>query len=189
MAEFFNYSFAQFVMVSPEVFQDLHQRYWRDFWPWLSLFIVCNGVIFLKNHQRLIFAYVSTCWLFIALVYFDQYLSEIHTFTTLMVALFIIQAIAMTIFKVILQKPLNEQTDNLTKGIRSLGLLIFLVSAVIPFSLFLENSKGTLLLFGWGAEQTALGTIGLILYLSSNKTQILLTIIPVIWLIFFVLFL
>ena len=176
-------------MVSPEVFQDLHQRYWRDFWPWLSVFIVCNGVVFLKNHQRMIFLYVSACWLFIALVYFKHYLNEIHTYACLMMALFIIQAIAMVVFNVILHKPRNEHTNRLPQLIKPAGLVMFMVSAVLPFSLFLENSKGTLLLFGWGAEQTALGTIGLILYFSTNKTQILLTIIPLLWLVFSVLFL
>jgi len=66
---------------------------------------------------------------------------------------------------------------------------MFLLSAVLPFSLFLENPKGALLLFGWGAEQTALGTIGLLLYFSTNKTQFFLTIIPLLWLVFFILFL
>lgn len=189
MTELFNYSLTQFLMVSPDVFQDLHQRYWHDFWPWLSVFIVCNSVVFFKNHQRLIFLYVSTCWLFIALVYFKHYLNEVHTFAYLMMALFIIQAIAMIVLNVILLKPLNEQSNQLSRFMKTVGLLMFLVSAVLPFSLFLENSKGTLLLFGWGAEQTALGTIGLILYFSSNKTQVLLTIIPLLWLVFSVLFL
>ena len=189
MAEFFNYNLTQFLMVSPEVFQDLHQRYWRDFWPWLSVFIVCNSVVFLKNHQRLTFLDVSTCWLFIALVYFKHYLNEIHTYACLMMVLFIIQAIAMIIFKVIMFKPHNEQTNQSPRLIKPAGLVMFMVSAVLPFSLFLENSKGTLLLFGWGAEQTALGTIGLILYFSTNKSQILLTIIPLLWLVFSVLFL
>ena len=189
MIELFNYSLTQFLMVSPEVFQDLHQRYWRDFWPWLSVFIVCNSVVFLKNHQRLTFLYVSTCWLFIALVYFKHYLNEVHTFAYLMMALFIIQAIAIIVLKVILIKPLNQDTNYFSRLIKSAGLLMFLVSAVLPFSLFLVNSKGTLLLFGWGAEQTALGTIGLILYFNTNKTQVLLTIIPLSWLAFSVLFL
>ena len=189
MAEFFNYNLTQFLMVSPEVFQDLHQRYWHDFWPWLSVFIVCNAVVFLKNHQRLIFLYVSICWLFLALVYFKHYLNELHTYAHLMMALFIIQAIAMIVFKVILPKPLNEHSSHLSQLIKPAGLLMFIVSAVLPFSLFVENSKGTLLLFGWGAEQTALGTIGLILYFSTHKTQILLTIIPLLWLAFSVLFL
>ena len=189
MTEFFNYNLTQFVMVSPEVFQDLHQRYWRDFWPCLSTFIVCNGVVFFKKYQRLIFLYVSICWLFIALVYFKHYLNEIHTFAYLMMALFIVQSIAMTVCKVVLSKPLNEHASHLPRLIKQAGLLMFLVSAVLPFSLFLENSKGVLLLFGWGAEQTALGTIGLILYFSTNKTQILLTVIPLLWLTFFVLFL
>ena len=189
MAEFFNYNLTQFLMVSPEVFQDLHQRYWNDFWPWLSVFIVGNGVVFLKNCQRLIFVYVSACWLFIALVYFKHYLNEIHTYAYLMMALFIAQAIAMIIFNVILFKPSNVHSNHLPRLIKHTGLLVFIVSAVLPFSLFLENSKGTLLLFGWGAEQTALGTIGLIFYFSTNKTQILLTIIPLLWLVFSVLFL
>ena len=189
MSELFNYSLTQFLMVSPEVFQDLHQRYWSDFWPWLSVFIVCNAVVFLKNQQRLIFLYVSVCWLFIALVYFNHYLNEIHTYASLMMALFIVQAIAMIVFKVILLKPHNEHSNHLPRLIKAAGLLVFIVSAVLPFSLFLENTKGVLLLFGWGAEQTALGTIGLILYFSTHKTQVLLTIIPLLWLVFSVLFL
>ena len=95
----------------------------------------------------------------------------------------------MIIFNVILLKPSNVHSNHLSRLMKHTGLLMFIVSAVLPFSLFLENTKGTLLLFGWGAEQTALGTIGLILYFSTNKIQVLLTIIPLLWLVFSVLFL
>jgi len=190
MSEFFGYQLTQFVMISPEVFQDLHQRYWQGMWPWLSIFIVGNSVVFLKRHQRFTFFYLSVCWLFIALIYFKNYLNEIHTFAYIMMALFIVQAIAMTVSKVIDHTPFtSQQRGMIPPSIKRIGLLVFLISAVLPFSLFLENSTGTLLLFGWGADQTAFGTIGLIVYFCDKKRQLTLTIIPLLWLGFSTLFL
>jgi len=188
--ELFGYSLTQFIMVSPEVFQDLHWRYWQALWPWFCVFILCNGLVFFKQYCRLFFCYVSLSWLFIAWVYFKQYLSEVHTFAFIIAALFILQAAALALVKVVYFKPfVLDESIKIRRVIRRAGLLIYGMSALAPLSLILENSKGTLLLFGWGAEQTALGTIGLIVYSYNQKRDLLLVIIPLLWLSFYTLFL
>ena len=185
MSELFGYSLSQFIMVSPEVFQDLHQRYWHALWPWLSILVLCNGLIFLKKYRHLIFVYTSLCWLLIAFVYFNHYFREVHTLAWVMAGLFVLQSVLLFVLKVLYLKPF---ADN-KYFFNWLGLIIYCAAAFVPFSLLLENSKGTVLLFGWGVEQTAAGTIGLIVYCYNKKRDLLLAIIPLFWLGFYMFFL
>ena len=189
MLALFAYDLNQFVMMSAEVSQDLHQRYWQDFWPWLSVFLLCNCLVLFRKYPKVIFGYVSMSWLFLGLVYFRLYFSEVHTFADWIMTLFIIQALALFVFKVLFsQAPANHLTTKTFKPVKSLGLLIFICSAFLPVSMLLENSKNTILLFGWGAEQTAIGTIGLVMFFHHQRKELLLTLIPLLWLCFYFLF-
>ena len=185
MIELFDgYNLTQFIMISPEVFQDLHQRYWAENFFWFIAFFLLNIVIIFRKNERLIFSYVAFCWLYIAIIYFKKYLSEVHTFAFVMSVLFVIEAIAIIVCKVIYsKKKIKQITKHQRKTFKAFGLLIFIASATLPISYFSDNSKGVLLLFGWGSVQTAIGTIGITLYLWSKKRDVLLLIIPILWLI------
>lgn len=190
MLDLLAYSPSQFIMISPEVLQDLHARYFDDFWPWLLVFVAFNGLVLFKQYQRITFFYLALSWLFIASFYFSNYLAEVHTFASFMTGLFAVQAVLLIILKPVPARlQIANRPVNIPQPVRHLGLIIYIISAAIPFSLLLQNSKGVVLLFGWGAEQTALGTIGLTIYCLKHKRELLLLIVPILWLCFYAVFL
>lgn len=139
----------QFVMVSPEVWQDLHWRYTQWLWPWWLVFVLCNTLVLLKSKRKLFFSYVALCWIFLGIIYFIRYVHEVHTFAIAMGCGFICQGIALFYLKVMRTLPEHQENYH---GLRSIALIIYGVTALVPLSYMLENSKETILLFGWGAE-------------------------------------
>lgn len=173
------YELQQFVMVSAEVWQDLHERYSGSLWPWQLVFLLLNALVLLRSRQRLFFVYIAACWLFLGVHYFMQYVSQVHTFAFLMGATFIAQGIALLVFKVLMTSPVEIDIPGWIKGC---GYLVFGIAAYVPYSYLLEHSQSSFLLFGWGAEQTAAGTLALVVISMRRKAEGVLMVLPVLWL-------
>ncbi len=174
------YELQQFVMVSAEVWQDLHERYSGSLWPWQLVFLLLNALVLLRSKQRLFFVYIAACWLFLGAIYFMQYVSQVHTFAFMMGAMFIAQGIALLVFKVLMTSPVEVDRPG---WIKACGYLVFGIAAYVPYSYLLERSQSSFLLFGWGAEQTALGTLALLIIGLRRKIEGVLAVIPVLWLV------
>ena len=174
----------QFVMVSTEVWQDLHWRYSRWLWPWWLVFILCNGLVLAKSKQALFFTYVAFCWIFLGFVYFMRYVQEVHTFAIAVGTVFMFQGGALFYLKVLRPQSAVEQN---TLIIRQLALVFYGVTALIPLSYAMAKSKESILLFGWGPEQTALGTVALVIYSLRNKVELLLVCVPLLWIFAYIL--
>lgn len=185
MPEFFAYELTQFIMISPEVWQDLHQRYFKMLWPWLMLLALANCLFFIEKYQRLFSCYIALSWLLLAFIYVRQFISEVHTADTLIMIMFILQASLILLLEIVFKERSN-QSEKIKRFVlvRKVGILIYSLCAFIPFSFFAENTKETVLLFGWGAEQTAMGTIGWVLYRYHHKAALVVLFIPCLWLMF-----
>lgn len=180
----FGYELQQFVMVSSEVWQDLHLRYTYALWPWWLVFFLLNGLVLLKNQRALFFGYVASCWVLLGVYYFMHYINQVHTFAFNMGAVFILQGLVLFYFKVLRSPP--EENESYTR-LRRLALFVYGVTALVPLSYVLDNTKESILLFGWGAEQTALGTVALVLFTLRSKIELFLVFIPLVWIGFYVL--
>ncbi len=174
----------QLVMVSSEVWQDLHWRYTKELWPWLLMFIVCNCLVLFKSKQVLFFTYVALCWIFLGVFYFIHTVQQVHTFAIWMGSAFIFQGLALFYLKVLRVQPAkNEYYPRLKR----FALSLYGVTALVPFSYLLENSAQSFLLFGWGAEQTSVGTIALVFFSVRSKVEVLLVLLPLAWIGFYAL--
>ena len=173
----------QFIMVSPEVWQDLHWRYSHSLWPWWMAFVLCNGLVLIKSKQALVFTYAAFCWIFIGVVYFMHYVQQVHNFATVMGCVFVLQGLALLYFKVLRSATgVHEKFSNS----RRVALWFYGGTAIVPVSYALDKSKESILLFGWGAEQTALGTIALVIFSLRSKAELLLVCVPLIWILIYV---
>lgn len=178
------YELQQFVMVSPEVWQDLHLRYTQRLWPWWLLFLLLNALVLVKSRRILFFTYVVFCWVFLGVYYFMHYVQQVHTFAFAMACVFVVQGLALLYLKVLRPQP---KDGNSYFWLRHIALFFYGVTAFVPLSYVLENSKDSVLLFGWGAEQTSIGTMALVLFSIRSKVELLLICIPLAWISFYVL--
>ena len=182
------YELQQFVMVSTEVWQDLHLRYVESLWPWWPGFLLLNSLILLKTQQSLFFTYVASCWVFLGVYYFMHTIDQVHTFAFVMGGVFILQGLAVLYFKVLRPQLEFQQEEYQQAGyhdsylwVRRIALCLYGITAFVPFSYVLQNSKESILLFGYGAEQTALGSIALVVFTLRSKIELLLVCIPLAW--------
>ncbi len=175
------YDLQQLVMVSAEVWQDLHARYSQALWPWQPVFVLFNALVLVKSKRRLFSLYVAVCWVILGAYYFLQYVSQVHTFAYLMGAAFIVQGFGLLVFKVVMATPKEIDKPDWINGC---GYLVFGITALVPYSYLTANSQASFMLFGWGAEQTAIGTLALLMISLRRKVESSLVIIPVSWLVF-----
>jgi hypothetical protein len=159
-------------MISPEVIQDLNLRYSTSLSPWYFLLMISNLLIFFKL-KKVFWIYCSLLWSFISVYYFHFFLSEIHTYAFIWTVLFFVQALLVFFLK-------GSTTDSFNK----MAIALYLFFVLIPFSLFLEDSKESILLFGWGPLQTAIGTIVLLKMSKMKLKDYSLVIIPTLWVFF-----
>lgn len=176
------YELQQFVMISPEVWQDLHWRYTHDYWPWFVMFFLLNALAMVERWQFLFFTYVAFSWCFLGVVFFMQYVDQVHTYATLMGIVSVCQGLVMFYLKVLRVKPVQQVALNWP---RRCALMLFGVTALVPLSYVMENSEHSILLFGWGAEQTALGTVAVLIFSLQKKIELLLLPIPIILLVLY----
>lgn len=183
------YELQQFVMVSPEVWQDLHLRYTESLWPWWLGFPLLNLLVLPESQRRLFFTYVASCWVFLGVYYFMHFIDQVHTFAFVMGGVFIFQGLALLYVKVLRPQPVYQQAEHQQSylWLRRITLCVYGVSAFVPLSYVLQNSEESILLFGYGAEQTALGTVALVVYTLRGKIELLLVCIPLVWIGFYLL--
>jgi len=172
-------------MISLEVLQDLNSRYFETLWPWCFVFVIFNFLIFWKPMTRFLWYYIALSWLFIGGAYFNVYFKEVHTYAHWIAGAFAFQAALMLFLYRKSVRPL-EWRDQTTQ--RKIGLILFLVSAFMPFSLFVPSTLHSLFVFGWGPIQTIFGTIGLLLYSYESKRDILTFLLPIPLFLFLTLF-
>lgn len=172
-------------MISLEVLQDLNSRYFELLWPWCFIFVVFNFIVFWKPATRFLWYYISLSWVFIAGVYFNGFFREVHTYAHWIAGIFVFQAVLILFLYRKSVKPLDWKDQP---AFRRFGLLLFIISAFIPFSLFVPSTLHYLFVFGWGPIQTVIGTIGLLIYTYESKRDIASFILPVSLLLFLILF-
>ncbi len=176
-------------------------RYLEFLWPWTLLLFVFNLSLFIKKLQVVFFIYVSLSWMLLALVYFLVFFSEVHTQAYLICAACLVQGVLILCLKVIFSSSQLLPSLGITrdrsdidaslvrKCIVPVGYVAYLFCATLPFSYFVPKTSELVLLFGWGIDQTALGSIALILVFYRKIWDLVLAVIPLVWLAFSAFFL
>ena len=180
-----SYSFADLIMFSQESYQALISGYNQDIWPMQVLFFLLSIAIlfflFQKKEKfppKLIGMILVLCWIWCGQVYQWSYFQPINWLAKYFTLLFLVQAalIAITLLRGLIK------FDRRMGPLRIIGLLMFIASAFLPLRLFVTGEWDQVLLFGWGAQSTAVGTLGLLLLCRFRPLQIFLYVIPALWL-------
>jgi hypothetical protein len=129
------------------------------------------------TRSRIVFALTAGAWAWVGLVFHLQYFMPINWAARYSAGLFLVESLLLLIFAIRpgLAKPYGSGPR------RTLGLAIFILSAFIPFELLWGQSLAQIMIFGWGPDRTAVGTIGLLLAAGRGLFHWILMLPAVIW--------
>ena len=174
MKEILSYRLNDFVMIHPDVLQEMYSRYQSQIFSMSLFFILFNLYsVYGINKNNFLFTrlYISLSWIFVSLYFFLQYFNELHTMGPYFLALFIIEAFLLFWW-----------TRGKEFNLKSIGGSLLGIGYFVPFSYFLNKSQGHFLWFPLGIDSLCIVTIGLIFMGPKNKKEILVLLIPLLWL-------
>ncbi|WP_141731701.1 DUF6064 family protein [Oligoflexus tunisiensis] len=184
MGEWSTYRITDFILFSKEILFEVFAAYNHDFWPWqllwLALAFVILGLLFFRtrHRSRIISGIMAAAWAWVGLIFHLKYFQPINWAARSFAWLFLAESLLIFFCGVILGK-LEPGTAS---GIRQLvGVGLYVLAAFIPIELMFGQSPDQILIFGWGPERTALGTIGLLLTGRPGALNLILMIVPLIW--------
>lgn len=176
-----SYEIRNFIMFSKEAYWATVEQHNADIWPWQILIVLLNFLwvylCFSKKYLKFLFIFVGFVWIFLANFFFQKYFLQIYwpaKYCTVVFNFYGLLLIASAFFKI-------KYTGFNFKSY--LGLILMLFSIIFPFNLlFGVNDLVATQLFGFGAESTAIGTIG---FLMQFRSRVLggLALISIGWLI------
>jgi hypothetical protein len=91
--------------------------------------------------------------------------------------LFVVEAVLLFGFGVLGTKIQFHKGGSVRFAV---GIALWAVSAFVPFEWLWDQTLRQTLLFGWGPDRTAVGTIGVLLIAEGRMVRLLL-VPPVIW--------
>lgn len=151
----------------------------------LFLFLSCLLFLALKFRtrfpfrDRIISALLAVAWCWCGGVFHRHYFLTINWAATSFAWVFALEGLLLVVFGVVAGQLRFGHGGRIT---RPLGMLLFLYSAFLSagFPLW-EKAPAQILLFGWGPDQTALGTLGVFLMAEKKGVRLLILIIPLVW--------
>jgi hypothetical protein len=164
MGEWSTYRIRDFLLFSKEILLEVYAAYNHDFWPWqllwLALAFVIVGLLSSRfpYRSRIICGIVASGW------YFSW--------------IFLAEAFLIFVSGVVFTR-LDLGTTSGPR--RLLGMGLYLFAAFLPIELIFGLSPDQILIFGWGADRTALGTLGLLLTAGQGALKWFLMLIPLSW--------
>lgn len=176
------YNFSHFQMITLEVLIDLVDRFNDFIWPW-QFVIICLTLFAIyqyKKRSKILWGVISLFWLFIAIFYHHSFFSEVHIIGDYFAFAFVLQALLLIVFKVLKTSVGHKNSKNFR--------ILFFIMAFTPWSYFYPKTNGEILLFGWGADQTAIATVLILLSERMKTYEFTMLIVPILWLLFSFLF-
>jgi hypothetical protein len=181
--EWSSYSIRDFVLFSKEILLEIMEAYNHDFWPWQVLWLGLTLVMLLlllfpsRARSRIVFALAAGAWAWVGIVFHLQYFLPINWAARYSAGLFLVEALLLAVAAT---RPGIMDPDRPGPR-RKLGIAIFILAAWIPFELAWGQSFAQIMIFGWGPDRTALGTIGLLLTSRPGLFNRALMLPAVIW--------
>ncbi len=194
------YTFSDLLMYSREVYLYYLRAYsetfvivrWTNVVLSLALLIpvwrpsVLGGGMGRVRH-RIVTLLIAYFWAWIALAFHGTYFTTFNYAAYVFVVVFLLESLLFLVFGTLLGRirfriPFDGTSSPALTSVRLMGLVIYFFSLlVIPLLTWFET--GDLFLFGWTAEATVLGTMGLLLLTQKSLYSYALLVIPLLYLI------
>lgn len=180
-----SYALSDFLLFSSDVYARLFEIYNHSIWPFQIIALMISGFIgyalIRKNisRSRWIFLVVSMFWMWTAFKFHYQQFQSINIAAKYFAALFFVQGVLLMALGFV-----GNGFRSRHRGVPyKIGLGLFLYAAFVQaiFVLWTERIWSELLLFGWGPDATAVGTLGLILMFKNRIYGWLLFLAPLAW--------
>jgi hypothetical protein len=184
MGEWSTYRIRDFLLFSKEILLEVYAAYNHDFWPWqllwLALAFVIVGLLSSRfpYRSRIICGIVASGWAWVGLVFHLEYFQPINWAARYFSWIFLAEAFLIFVSGVVFTR-LDLGTTSGPR--RLLGMGLYLFAAFLPIELIFGLSPDQILIFGWGADRTALGTLGLLLTAGQGALKWFLMLIPLSW--------
>jgi hypothetical protein len=182
-----NHRLSDFVLFSREALYSVFESYNADIWPLQLVWAVLAVMVFLllrrgdPGSQRIALGIFGGAWLWVALAFHLRYFLPINWAATYFAWLFVIEAVMLFSFAMF-GAPFAFDKRAQRAGTEMVGIVLFVAAALVPLGLLLGQGWRQTLLFGWGPDATALGTLGGLLAAKGRwAIRIVLMIPPIIW--------
>ena len=181
IANILSYDIQNFIMFSREVYWATIELYNTDLWPLQlpTVLLSCLWIYFCfrQRYLKLSIIYVGFVWMFLANFFLQKYFLQIYWPAKYCVIIFNLYGLFMITSSIFKLKNANSYLK------RYVGLILMLVSVLLPSNFLLGMHQVELTqLFGFGAESTAVGTIGFLMQFRSRLLGVS-AFIPMAWLI------
>ncbi len=183
MEEWSTYRIRDFLLFSEEILLEVVDAYNHDLWPWqilwLGLAILILVLILFPNRLRLrlVFGLLAAAWAWVGFVFHLQYFLPINWAARYSAGIFLAESLLFALSATFLGKLQPDASGPR----RNLGLVIFALSAFVPLEFVFGQNISHIMVFGWGPDRTALGTIGLLLTFRQGWWTMILMLPAVIW--------
>lgn len=187
MKDLSTYRITDFVLFSKDTLLEIYEVYNLDWWPWqilwviLALCLLYFSISFSPIRSKISSAILSAAWAWSGSVFLLGQFQSINWTAQYFAYLFFAEAALIFLFGTVFGKL---QIGNATGFQRFFGLALFAASAFVPFEFFYGHPMTHVLAFGWGADRTALGTVGLLLCSNAKGLRWTLMIPSLLWCVF-----
>lgn len=189
-----SYALADFIPFSRETLDAVQVRYSQVIWPSQLFWMVANVFVLAacwrygrgrsrftpRRFARVLAGVMIVAWSFVALAYVNPFLTPLTPGAPFVLFLFLAQAfLAALVLGHPGKPPLPGPDAGAVRTWSALGL--FFLAAFVPLEIAWGAGLRQLLLFGWGADHTAVGTLGLALLCTRGWRRWMLLPIPLLW--------
>ncbi|WP_207912376.1 hypothetical protein [Pseudobacteriovorax antillogorgiicola] len=171
-----DYQLKDFMMVSVEVYEALHQAYLNENWPFQLIFLIVLAIqmAMIPRYRIPTLIVLSLVWIFLAWVYMAQTLGQVIWLGETLAWLCTAQAL-LILGSSILTKV--DESDG-TRPSMHLKALVFLIVSV-PWEALISGQWSLSQSYGLGVLSSVSASIAITwLTLKSGKTRLILLIIP-----------
>ena len=186
MGEWTSYEIQDFILFSQEVYLAVITNYNKEIWPaqlfWLVASVVLLFSVVRARHKtawgRIASALIAGGWVWVGAIFHSTYFLPINWAAKYFAWLCFVEAALFLVVGLLGRKLQFQQAHRVVWW---LGLTVLVLSLFAPLELLWGYSLSHLQLFGWGADRTALATIGALLLCRLSWSSVLLFIPALLW--------
>lgn len=187
MNELGTYRITDFVLFSKETLFEVYDAYNQQWWPLQIFWILLSFLIlsFAKApslfRSRILSVILSAAFLWSGSAFLIGQFQSINWVAQYFAYLFFAEAALIFLLGALLGK---FEIGSANKFSRLFGLMLFALAAFVPFEIFFDHKLSPVLVFGFGADRTAVGTMGLLIASSAKWLKWILMAPCLIWCLF-----